>query len=315
MSPGGQLWQEGTTKGLEESTQFVMLSLGVYGEPGKRLPLVSAERGRDAPHAAAAIRHLLQLRFVVLDDGERRIRDDSVYTRIRLGSQPLKAVLTIKLVPLHYWFLMRATQKVLVDPAGFNKGLALPYQMTWEEVARAVQQVYDILHSIDAALKAGDADRLEEFMHPANFSFLLSELMVGGLSRFCQGLVKNNYHNGHPDLLPVGVYAGDSVLRAEEGIEVKCSRNPSGWQGHNAEDSWVLVAVYKLDCATEPPEQRTPTYFSRVMIANLLRSDWSFAGRGEGSRRTPTASILRSGTAKLIEGTIYEQPEPVLLAE
>lgn len=210
---------------------------------------------------------------------------------------------------------MRCAQKVLVDPDGLNRQLAMPYDMTSEEVALAIQQVYNILHSIDAALKAGDADRLEEFMHPANFSFLLSELVVGGLARYCKGLAKNNYHNGHPDLLPVGVYPGDAVLRADEGVEVKCSRNEAGWQGHNAEDSWILVAVYSFDCKTEPPEDRWPTYFQRVMIARLEKSDWSFAGRGEESRRTPTASILKSGTNKLMAGTIYRQPEPVRLAE
>jgi hypothetical protein len=208
---------------------------------------------------------------------------------------------------------MRCAQKVLVDPAGFKSPVTLPYNVTVQEVAAALGQVYSILHSIDAALKAGDAERLEEFMHPANFSFLLSELIVGGLARHCRGLAKNRYHNGHPDLLPVGVYPGDAVLRAEEGVEVKCSRRPSGWQGHNAEESWILVAVYKLDVDTEPPDDRCPTYFERVMIARLQHTDWSFAGRGEGSRRTPTASILQSGTDKLIAGTVYEQPEPVKL--
>lgn len=210
---------------------------------------------------------------------------------------------------------MRCAQKVLVDPDGLNRQLTLPYEMTSEEIALAVQQVYNILHSIDAALRAGDADRLEEFMHPANFSFLLSELVVGGLARYCKGLVKNSHHNGHPDLLPVGVYPGDAILRAEDGVEVKCSRNMAGWQGHNAEDSWILVAVYKLDVTTEPPEDRWPTFFQRVMIARLEKSDWSFSGRGEGSRRTPTASILKSGTKKLVDGTIYAQPEPLRLAQ
>lgn len=156
-----------------------------------------------------------------------------------------------------------------MHPDGLNKNLTLPYQMTIDEVAKALQQVYDIIHVIDSSLIRGGAERLEDFMHTANFSFLLSELIVGGVARHCGGLVKNRYHNGHPDLLPVGVYPNNSVLRADEGVEVKCSRYDSGWQGHNAEDSWVLVGVYKMDAVTEPATERTPTYFSRVMIAGL----------------------------------------------
>lgn len=159
----------------------------------------------------------------------------------------------------------------------------------------------------------GDGERLEDFMHPANFSFLLSELVVGGLSRHCPSLTKNRYHNGYPDLLPLRLSADNRALRAEEGVEVKCSRHTSGWQGHNPEAGWILVGVYVLDTTTEPPQERTPTYFSRVMMARLDVADWSFAGRREGGRRTPTASILKSGQQKLLAGTLYQQPAELLL--
>ena len=183
------------------------------------------------------------------------------------------------------------------------------------EIALAIQQVYDILHYIDVALVNGGAERVEEFMHPANFSFMLSELIVGGLSRHCKGLIKNGYHNGHPDLLPVGVYPEDKIQYAHEGVEVKCSKNSSGWQGHNAEASWILVAVYSSDILTQPIEDRCPTYFKNVMLARLEENDWSFAGRREGGRRTPTASIIASGFTKLKAGTLYSEPGLPLLAD
>lgn len=203
---------------------------------------------------------------------------------------------------------MRCKQKVLVNSDYLERNLQLPYDISPSEIALSIQQVYDILHFIDVALVQGGAERLEDFMHAANFSFMLSELIVGGLAKHCKGLVKNGYHNGHPDLLPVGVYPDNKVQYAHEGVEVKCSRNASGWQGHNAEASWILVAVYTLDTTTEPVDNRTPTFFNRVMLAKLESEDWSFAGRGEGSRRTPTASILRSGFNKLQAGTLYYEP-------
>jgi hypothetical protein len=45
-----------------------------------------------------------------------------------------------------------------------------------------------------------------------------------------------------------------------------------------------------------------------VLCAQLEESDWSFSGRKEGSRRTPTAAIKRSGVLKLEANAIYLDP-------
>jgi len=37
-------------------------------------------------------------------------------------------------------------------------------------------------------------------------------------SKYCKTLAKNTYHNGHPDTIPAGVFPGDSVQHAAEGI-------------------------------------------------------------------------------------------------
>lgn len=44
------------------------------------------------------------------------------------------------------------------------------------------------------------------------------------------------------------------------------------------------------------------------MCAKLDLEHWSFSGRREGSRRTPTASILREGTDLLHASAVYERP-------
>jgi len=56
-------------------------------------------------------------------------------------------------------------------------------------------------------------------------------------------LQKFSYHNGHPDLIPKGKFEKDACQHGSEGIEIKASRHSSGWQGHNAEDIWLMVFV------------------------------------------------------------------------
>ncbi len=54
----------------------------------------------------------------------------------------------------------------------------------------------------------------------------------------------------------------------------------------------------------------TPTLeFVEVLIAEIDCSDWSFSGRKGESRRTPTASILKSGTKKLRNNPALRNPD------
>ena len=64
----------------------------------------------------------------------------------------------------------------------------------------------------------------EEMLLGNTFAGMLSELIVVGVSKSSATLARNMQIGGHPDLIPVGAYAGDSVLRGEDGIEVKASR-------------------------------------------------------------------------------------------
>ena len=79
---------------------------------------------------------------------------------------------------------------------------------------------------------------------PANFSSIVGEFMNLTLPKYCATLVKNQYHNGHPDLIPAGVFHGNAVQHASEGIEVKASRHSGGLQGHNAEAVWLMVFYF-----------------------------------------------------------------------
>ena len=199
----------------------------------------------------------------------------------------------------------RFVQKPTIDNGDFRTNMALPHGLTVETVRAAMEDVYEILYTINTSLVAKGLDRLEETLLGNSFSGLLSELVVKGLARHSDALVRNLKIGGHPDLIPKDTYPGDSVQQGE-GVEVKTSIQPGGWQGHNPEASWIMIFQYEIDVTTEPPQNRRPSQYRRVMIAKLDEGDWSFSGRQGMSRRTPTASILKSGTLKLASNAIYE---------
>lgn len=196
---------------------------------------------------------------------------------------------------------MSAVDRATLHPKGFNDGVALPYGLRGGEVKAALDDVYDFFYNVNKFLVEKGWDRLEETLSAAALSGMLSEMIVQGISKRSATVTKNRHHNGRPDLVPRGHYAGDSVLRGEEGIEVKASRYSAGWQGHNIESGWIMIAQYYV-------QVDEPTLIDRVLAAKLDPGDWSFSGRGALSRRTPTASIKKSGVSKLETNPIYVDP-------
>jgi hypothetical protein len=165
----------------------------------------------------------------------------------------------------------------------------------------------DFLGFINPQLHTKQIARLETMLMPANFSSIVGEFMTSAIPKYCKTLVKNRYHNGHPDLIPTGVFTTDSVQHSDIGIEVKASRYLGGWQGHNPEDIWLMVFVF--DCNRPKDVIPRPFRFIRVIGARLERTDWIFSGRSETSRRTITASVTKSGYAKMMANWIYEGSE------
>lgn len=196
----------------------------------------------------------------------------------------------------------------ILSEAGFNHRVVLPYRLTVDEIKAAMNDLYDFFYDVNSFLTGRGYGRLEETLAGATFSGLMGELVIQSLSRHSATMTKNTWHNGRPDLVPLGMYSNNGVLRGNEGIEVKVSRYNSGWQGHNVENGWIMVFQYRIDLTTMPVEARQPTRFERVLCAQLEEGDWSFSGRGVTSRRTITASILRTGMVKLEQNPVYVDP-------
>ncbi|HEX3733788.1 MAG TPA: hypothetical protein VHU86_01415 [Solirubrobacterales bacterium] len=211
--------------------------------------------------------------------------------------------------------MKRAQQRYVSRPTlfdeGFNKDVRLPFGLKIGEVRDALEEIYDFLHDMNCFLVSRDYDRLEEIILGNSLSGFISELAVKRIGANSKSLARNEKIGGHPDLIPRGQYPDDAALRAEDGVEVKTSVQSGGWQGHNPERSWILVVQYSVDVLAEPVHDRRPSEILKVMCAQLEEDDWSFSGRVGASRRTPTASILKSGTAKLHANAIYEHPKYV----
>jgi hypothetical protein len=198
-----------------------------------------------------------------------------------------------------------------VRPEWANPAMELPFVCAAEQILAAMQEFVEFLGAVNLLQRSRNAQRLESILAPATFSAMVSDFLVGSIPRYCPTLVKNCHHNGHPDLVPPGRYPGDAILRGSEGIEVKSSRYRSGWQGHNKENCWLLVFMYEGSRPSDHARGRAPTPFQFVMAAGapVVSDDWSEQKRGEGSRRTPTAGVIKTGSEKVKANWIYKRPD------
>jgi len=198
-----------------------------------------------------------------------------------------------------------------VAATGFNREAALPYGCTVSHIQKAMADFIDFLGFVDAQLHIKGIPRMESMLMPANFSSMVGEFMAANIPKYCAGLVKNTYHNGHPDLIPSGKFPDDAVQHSADGIEIKASRYASGWQGHNPEDVFLLVFVFDSSRPSDVAKMVGPKAFRflEVLGAKIRKQDWLFSGRSKTSRRTITASVTESGYRKMRKNWIYRSPD------
>src|SRR4051794_20287861 len=111
----------------------------------------------------------------------------------------------------------------------FNSKARIPFGVRSEHIHSAMKEFTDFLGFIDTQLHGRDMMRFEEMLMPANFSSMVGEFMTATIPKHCKSVVKNCYHNGHPDILPAKRYTNNSCQHAgEDGIEVKASRYQRG---------------------------------------------------------------------------------------
>jgi hypothetical protein len=205
----------------------------------------------------------------------------------------------------------RACTPLSVNPAAFNPKANLPHGCTAAHIQSAMGDFLDFLGFINEQLNKRNLARLESMLMTANFSSIVGEFMASSIPNHCKSLVKNRYHNGHPDLIPTGKFPGDAAQHSAEGIEIKGSHYLKGWQGHNPEDCFLLVFVFDSNRPADAAKNVKPRPFRFVQVlgARLTKKDWLFSGGSETSRRTITASVMNSGYQKMAANWIYKSPE------
>lgn len=200
-----------------------------------------------------------------------------------------------------------ACTPILVAPDFFNPNCQLPYGLETNHIQKAMEEFLSFIGFINQQLHTKSMPRLESFLMPANFSSIVGEFMNASIPKYCPTLVKNQYHNGHPDLIPTGQFPEDSVQYSSDGVEIKGSRHGSGWQGHNPEAIWLMVFYFDSNTSNDKKKNISPKSFEfkGVYAAKLEESDWNFSGRSATSRRTITASVNKHGLKKMKKNWVY----------
>ncbi len=204
-----------------------------------------------------------------------------------------------------------ACKPVSINENGFNESASIPHGVGIEHIRLAMEEFLAFIGFVNQQLRTKQIARLESFLMPANFSSIVGEFMGAAIPKHCATVRRNTYHNGHPDLVPTGRSPNDSILHGSDGIEVKASRHVSGWQGHNAEDVWLMVFVFDSNTSRDAAQgiEPKPFQFIKVVGAMLQKSDWQFSGRSSTSRRTITATVKPSGFQKMEANWIYRASE------
>lgn len=201
-----------------------------------------------------------------------------------------------------------ACRPVPLELSDFNGSADLPFGLKIGHVHDAMCDFLNFLGFVNQQLNTKNIARLETMLMPANFSSMVGEFMKANIPQYCATLASNQYHNGHPDLIPSGRFPGNAVQHSNEGIEVKASRYQRGWQGHNPEDIWLMVFVFDSNRPVDLSQGISPKPFRflKVVGAEIKKRDWSYSGRSGRSRRTITASVTNAGYQKMMANWIYK---------
>jgi hypothetical protein len=199
----------------------------------------------------------------------------------------------------------KALPKATINPAWFNKALALPYSLRLSDFQSAMQDLYDFLQDTNQFLVDKGLPRLDDTLRAANMSGFLSDMLTDSVAKHARNMVRNSYHNGHPDLLVGSVYPNNGVKSGTEGIEIKATGKKGGAvDTHGGRDQKMCVFVYKADrdlakgVFQRAPLEITEVYLSEVVVADFRRNE-------RGDLGTRTSTLDRLGIQKLRSNWVY----------
>jgi hypothetical protein len=195
------------------------------------------------------------------------------------------------------------------EPDGFNPHATIPFGVTTEHLYQSMKEFTTFVQFIDAQLRAQAMARFEDILMAANFNSMVGEFLARTIPKYCRSVVKNNRHNGHPDILPAGKYPNDAAPHAgTDGIEIRASRYLKSWQAHKAEDMWLMMFVFQSGRVN--PKETEQVGFKFLIVAGglLTKSDWP-TRKSEASHGIHEESVTTSAAERLMSNWIYKCKE------
>jgi hypothetical protein len=196
-------------------------------------------------------------------------------------------------------------ERARVAPSGFEKVEDLPYGLQIRDFRNTLDALYDYFEAVNVALMARGLEWVEHTVRPAAVSNMISDLAAAALAKYSNGLVENRQHNGHPDLIPRGMYPGDAIHAGGEGVEIKSTKGRVA-DTHGARAGWVCQFNYRVD--DEPViARRRPTIISHVYLARVT-TDLFRRNVRRSELGTNTSTLDANGLRVLRAGLIYKDP-------
>lgn len=202
------------------------------------------------------------------------------------------------------------TQAESPEKNGFNSEAMIPFGLTTEHIYRAMADFTDFMRFIDIELSSQQMARFEDLLTTSNFSSMVGEFMSVTIPKYCRTVAKNNCHNGHPDILPAGIYPNDSIKDAgAHGIEIKASRYLKNWQAHPGENSWLMMFVFQSGRLNPRVTEQVGFKFLIVAGGPLVENGGPYAGRSLPDVPMITRSVAKVAAQKIMANWIYKCKE------
>lgn len=189
----------------------------------------------------------------------------------------------------------------------------LPYGLTAQEVANAIQSVYNYWYKVNKWHIEEEYGRFHEQFRANNaIGGFVSDRVTRALVNANDDLELNPADDGYPDIHYTGgnrpwpdEFPDKSKEESVPGIEVKASRDGSITAHHNVE-GWVMGIHYNINARGRTPDDVPPITILRVGVASMDEDDWEERPSGEGSNRTNTSDLPSEGLHELRKNPIYQ---------
>lgn len=166
-----------------------------------------------------------------------------------------------------------------VNDAFFNPRLAdnpcvSRYNLRKADFANTMTDIYEFMGDLNVMSVERGWGRFEDMLQLQALSNVLSNLLNSTMAKHSRELVVNTLPNGHPDLIRTGIYPNNLVAEAEDGVEMKATRNTgAAVDMHSAREQDLCTFVYQVDERRDDPgvpiAERQPLTFTGIFLGHV----------------------------------------------